>query len=246
MVNSRESEAARHRVRPIFIADWVDVLFMHFEVDPTALSRQVPVELDLHEGNAYVSLVAFTQKRLRPQWGGRFSEWLSAPLGEHEFLNVRTYVRVAGERGIYFLVEWIPNRLARALGPCLYGLPYRLGRFCYDVDEQAGCIRGDVQADGRLQFEAVPAEPDAVPEPHETALDDFLLERYTAFTFRNDALRRFRIWHEPWPQVTARCRIHEQSLLTGSKWIAHAQLVRANYSPGVRDVLIGQPQTLSS
>jgi len=31
-------------------------------------------------------------------------------------------------RGIFFIAEWIPNRLAVLIGPRMYGLPYRLGR----------------------------------------------------------------------------------------------------------------------
>src|SRR3954469_204377 len=114
--------------RPLFVADWLDAVFIHFAVVPAALQPYVPFELDTRDGVAYVSLVAFTQRRLRPSIGGRIAEVLSAPLACHEFLNVRTYVRVDGEVGIHFLAEWIPNRLAALLGPPMYGLPYRVGR----------------------------------------------------------------------------------------------------------------------
>src|SRR5437899_1103974 len=93
-------------LRPLFRADWREVLFVHFRVDPAVLRPLVPLELDLYEGRAYVSLVAFTQARLRPTWGGAVTEWLSRPLANHGFLNVRTYVRGGRERGIYFLAEW--------------------------------------------------------------------------------------------------------------------------------------------
>src|SRR5213079_2093177 len=87
--------------------------------------------LDLLDGEAFVSLVAFTQRRLRPSLGGRIAAWLSSPLASHEFFNVRTYVRHRDDRGIFFLAEWIPNRLAVLIGPRTYGLPYRLGRLRY-------------------------------------------------------------------------------------------------------------------
>src|SRR5215203_7281033 len=116
----------------LFVADWMDVAFIHFRVDPTLLQPSVPFELDLFDGDAYVSIVSFTQRRLRPTFGGRLTELLAAPLAEHEFLNLRTYVKHDGDVGIYFLAEWIPNRLAQFIGPKLYGLPYRLGRLDYD------------------------------------------------------------------------------------------------------------------
>src|SRR4051812_9887848 len=118
----------------LFVADWLDAIFIHFAVDPSALASQVPpqLELDVRDGCAYVSVVAFTQRNLRPTVGGALAAWLATPLATHEFLNVRTYVRHGNTRGILFLAEWIPNRLAALIGPRTYGLPYRLGQLCYD------------------------------------------------------------------------------------------------------------------
>ena len=65
-----------NRIRRMFRADWSDALFIHFRVDPGLLGRIVPFEIDTCCGDAYVSLVAFTQRRLRPAIGGK----LAAPL----------------------------------------------------------------------------------------------------------------------------------------------------------------------
>ena len=225
----------------LFLADWVNVLFAHFEADPEQLAREVPLELDLYNGKAYVSLVAFTQKRLRPKFGGRLGEWLSSPLAQHEFLNVRTYVRLGSERGIYFMVEWVPSSLAKFIGPLTYGLPYRLGRMNYKLGD--GEMRGLVEADGRLEFQASMGE--ATARCQADSLEEFLLERYTAFTSRNGVLRRFRIRHEPWPKAPAECRITHDSLLSSRGWMVSTQPVVSHYSPGVRDVQIGGPQRIS-
>src|SRR5690348_9171346 len=90
----RSPEAATENINPLFVADWTDAVFVHFAIDPRVLQPHVPFELDLYGGKAYVSLVAFTQERLRPRVGGRLAAALSAPLATHHFLNVRTYVRV--------------------------------------------------------------------------------------------------------------------------------------------------------
>src|SRR4051812_6499459 len=159
--SSGDSRKAHDRMlrpgeRPLLLADWADVLFVHFAVDPEALQPHVPFELDLFRGRAYVSVVAFTQRRLRPRVGGRLAAIISRPLAEHEFLNVRTYVRHGGERGIYFLSEWIPNRIACAVGPVMYGLPYRLARTTYRCDadpSQPGRFSGSVDTRaGRLAW----------------------------------------------------------------------------------------------
>src|SRR5690242_12351895 len=117
--------------KSLFIADWLDAAFVHFRIDPAILQPMIPLPVDCFEGAAYVSIVAFTQRNLRPTIGGTLAAWLATPLATHEFLNVRTYVRHGGARGIYFLAEWIPNRLACLIGPRTYGLPYRMGKLDY-------------------------------------------------------------------------------------------------------------------
>jgi uncharacterized protein YqjF (DUF2071 family) len=130
------SEAARRRMlavrgEPMFYARWDRAVFIHYEADPATLQAQVPFQLDLREGRAFVSLVAFTLSRMRPRIGGRFSEWLFKPIATHEFLNVRTYVRHRGETGIYFLAM-ISNPLSVRRRLRTFGLPYRFGRLTYD------------------------------------------------------------------------------------------------------------------
>lgn len=110
MTSRLPSGAGRERLLacrgdPLFHAGWLDVVFLHFEADPAVLQREIPWSLDLFEGRAFVSLVAFTMRDLRPCFGGRLAALPFKPIAAHEFLNVRTYVQHRGERGIYFLVE---------------------------------------------------------------------------------------------------------------------------------------------
>ncbi len=65
-----------------------------------------------HRLLAYVSLVAFTMRGLRPRLGGAA---LLKPIATHEFLNVRTYVKHRGERGIYFLADGVSVVSRRSL-----------------------------------------------------------------------------------------------------------------------------------
>jgi len=107
-----------YRGERMFLADWMRVLMIHFEVDADALQRDVPFPLDLRDGRAFVSLVSFTMENMRPRLGGRLAAWLLKPIATHDFLNVRTYVRLGGEVGIHFLAEWLSNRFAvRLAGP---------------------------------------------------------------------------------------------------------------------------------
>ena len=225
--------------KPVFVADWTDALFVHYAVDPAALRPLVPrpLDLDVRDGNAFISLVAFTQRRLRPRLGGRLTAFLSRPLAEHHFLNVRSYVRHAGEAGIYFLAEWIPNRLACLLGPRLYGLPYRLGKLDYRRD--AGGFEAIVSSETQQLHFVAGFRRTAEPSRAERGtLDEFLVERYSAFTVRGRALYRFRIEHAPWKLQPADVEMRETTLL-GNVAALLSTPVAAQGSEGVRDVLIG-------
>lgn len=240
------SELARQRMlsvwgEPLFYARWNRAVFIHYEADPSALQCCVPFPLDLHEGRAFVSLVAFTLQRMRPKRGGRFAEWLLKPIATHEFLNVRTYVRVNGEPGIFFLAEWLSNAISVPLGPPVFGLPYRYGRIRYEHEPAAGEITGRVEAkQGRIEYRGTPDDTQVeVCAPRSTS--EFVMERYTAFTRRFFGARMFRVWHEPWPQVPLKVDVTNDSLLaqTGDWWLT-AHYVGANYSSGV-DVWMGRP-----
>ncbi len=98
----------------------MSVLFLHYEIEPATLQPHVPFALDVRDGRAYVSLVAFSQQKLRFTFGGVWTAWAGTLAANHDFLNVRTYVCEAGEAGIFFLREWVNNRLALLLGPRLY------------------------------------------------------------------------------------------------------------------------------
>lgn len=230
-------------VRPMFLADWPEALFVHFRVDPASLSRIVPFPLDTRDGDAFVSLVAFTQRNLRPAIGGRFAAWMSAPLAQHEFLNLRAYVQVNGQPAIYFIAEWIPNRLAILLGPRLYGLPYRLGALRYyhaNTQQMHGSVVASI---GRFEYRAQLDPSSPFDRAIGGSLDHFLLERYTAYTFRRGIARRFDVAHAPWPQRRAEIELIDTSLLRSVLPATEsAQLIGANFSPGVCDVSISSPQ----
>src|SRR4051812_12589063 len=184
------SEAARARLlsvpgEPLFIADWNRVLMIHYEVDPVRLQTEVPFELDLSEGRAFVTLVAFTLRDLRLRFGGWLSSWLTKPIATHEFLNVRTYVRYGTETGIYFLREWLSNRLSVAFGPSLFGLPYLHGRIQYQHELGTRAMSGSVldsTGKGAFSYRAILGSEARFSCCEAGTLTEWLMERYSAFT----------------------------------------------------------------
>jgi hypothetical protein len=237
------------RGEPLFLAGWHDALMIHFEVDAEALQRDVPFELDLRNGHAFVSLVAFTMRNMRPRIGGKLTELLFRPIATHDFLNVRTYVRHGGECGIHFIAEWLTNRLAVMLGPSTFGLPYHYGRISYRRDLQNGIITGcveDANSRAAFKFEARLSGPESFQPCAIGSLDEWLMERYIAFNAAKGVRRFFRVWHPPWPQRPAEVIVEERALLINNwPWFEGARIVGANFSRGFDAVWMSRPYQLA-
>jgi len=243
------SEAARARLlsikgEPLLLADWMGVVFIHYEVPITELQPHVPFQIDLFEGKAYVSLVAFTMQRMRPFRGGRLTAWLLKPIARNDFLNLRTYVRHNGEPGIYFMTEWMNNPFSVRLGPITFGLPYNFGDLKYQNGHETNVLRGAVCEKTNQQSFTYQAR---LVQKHFTqctagSLDEFLLERYTAFTSHGINRRFFRIWHSPWRQQRLDISVADSGLIAAKwPWFKQARLVGGNYSAGAQDVWMGRP-----
>jgi len=211
------------------------------------LQPLVPFELELHEGNAIVSLVFFEMRRFRPARGGRLAELLFLPAATNRFLNVRTYVRHHGESGVYFMTQWLSHPF------CLAGrlpglrLPWRLGRMSYQHAHEEGSLNGVVSdfINGQLTYSGS-IDSSAEFSPCETgSLGEFTMERYTAFALRGRQEVVFRVWHNAWPQCPAKVTIRDEGLLQLSgDWFRHARLAGANYTTGCEEVWMGHVRAL--
>jgi uncharacterized protein YqjF (DUF2071 family) len=135
----------------------------------------------------------------------------------------------------------LSNRISVLLGPRTFGLPYRFGQLHY---KHRDSFRGSVSGpEGRLTYAGEVAES-GFDRCAPGSVDEFMLERYTAFTQRGKRRRLFRIWHSPWPQAPASCDVGETSLIasTGAWWNT-AEFISANYSPGA-EVWMGRPHRM--
>ena len=169
---------------------------------------------------------------------------LFKPIATHHFLNVRTYVKHKGEAGIFFMREWLSSRMAAHLGPWSFGLPYHFGRIEYRNDFEQE-YRGRVEASGDAFSYCATLMTSKIGNSAAGSLDEFLLERYTAFTQSGRHRRFFRIWHEPWQQVAARVEIVTDDLIRATeRWWRNAHCVGANYSSGV-NVWMGWPHKIA-
>lgn len=213
----RLEPARRPDRRPVMYQSWRSLLFLHWVVDPDPLRRLLPpdLELDTHQGRAYVGLVPFTMRHVRP---ARLPSlpWLSH---FHE-TNVRTYVHHQGRNpGVWFFSLEAANPVAVKLARGLFHLPYHLARM--------GLTQGP---DGTVHYTStrrwpgprpatteVRARPTGTPAPAPPgSLDHFLLERYYLYCAGHGRLYRGQVHHPPYPAQNALVLEVEETLLAAA------------------------------
>jgi uncharacterized protein YqjF (DUF2071 family) len=171
---------------------WEQLLFAHWPAEPDALRRLLPrgVEPDVHDGAAWLSIVAFLMVGTRPPamgcWRG---------LGAIPELNVRTYVRVANIPGVWFVSLDTSSPLFIAIGRALYGLRYRLARMTALAD---GDVIHYLSAAAGAAWAAAYAPSGPPGRARAGSLEHFLVERYRLFSVRHGRLITARVAHEPW------------------------------------------------
>jgi uncharacterized protein YqjF (DUF2071 family) len=178
-----------------YYQEWNQVLFLHYPVDKKELSDMLPkgLVLDLFEGQAWISLVAFTMEKIRPRILPPFS-----PISNFHEFNVRTYVRHQEKAGVYFLSVEGAKKISCWMARTLSDLPYRFasmqrkkGFFVAKNPERARHVE--------VHFEV----GELIEE--KTALELWLTERYGLFQDAGDSINAFDLHHAPWT-------LHEASL----------------------------------
>ncbi|MFN9124333.1 MAG: YqjF family protein [bacterium] len=198
----------QHAFRQIFWQTWRDLVFVHWEVDPAALERLLPPELepDLFEGKAYVALVPFLMTGIR-------SVWLPPIPGTARTLetNVRTYVRRRGVAepipAVWFFSLEAESTLAVKVARGMYGLPYFKARMQYEREIRADGAEVRRAESMRLWPQPAPARSLVTAEfasraPFAEAaagtLEHVLVERYALFATQRGKLTYACVRHDPY------------------------------------------------
>jgi hypothetical protein len=189
------------RIHWLIAQRWEQLLFAHWQVEPRALRRLLPpaVEPDLHDGAGFVAIVAFVMSGTRAAAG--LDRRGLAPIPE---LNVRTYVRVGGVPGVWFLSLDTNSPLFVTMGRALYGLRYRLARMAAVADGDAVHY---VSSAGDAAFASTHAPTGPARPARPGSLEDFLVERYRLFAERRGRLITAEVAHAPWALQPAEAEI---------------------------------------
>src|SRR5207249_6400460 len=107
--------------RPFLAARWSHIILLSFEAPEDLIRRAIPpgVEPDRWNGRTHVSLVALQMLDVR------IKGWRIPGFTAHPQVNFRTYVRVGGEPGVWFVRQFVSSRLIAAAGRLRCGEPVR-------------------------------------------------------------------------------------------------------------------------
>jgi len=222
-----------------------DVLFAHWPVDPDRLAERLPGPLgvDTFDGSARVSALALENRAVAP---GSASPPAALTSGFPQ-LNLRTYVTLDGEPGVYFLSLDTGRRSAAAVGRRAFGLPFfharmRMTRHGETVTFRSRRTGGD---DPPRVFEARyrPDGPRYRAEPG--SLEAFCIEHDTYYLPVPEDRRPGlfgsadrgevvvgTIERDPWDLRPVDATIHENTLLAAAGLPTSEDEPVVQYSPG--------------
>jgi uncharacterized protein YqjF (DUF2071 family) len=190
---------------------WHDLLFAHWVVDASHLRRLVPdpFELDLFDGDAWLSVVPFRMSNVAPR-GVPSLPYVS----QFPELNVRTYVRVGDRPGIYFFSLDAGSTVAVQTARALLNLPYHSATMHVSRTQSGAVEYSSSRASAPPGELRATYEPTGSPfVPVEGTLEYFLTERYCLYHLHHSgAPYRLDIHHPPWSLQLAAAWITQNTM----------------------------------
>ncbi len=190
---------------------WLNLAFIHWEIDYDDLRSRVPAELDidLHDGKAWIAIVPFDMKGVTLRGCPKVSF-----LSDFPEINVRTYVSYQGKPGVWFFSLDVPGRFTTWTARTFFHLPYRQGAVSISEDVQGFEYRQNV---GEEVFKAnyKPLEKETWSKD---SFEQWSTERYCLYCqSRKGNLYRTEVHHPQWLLQKAVLKIHENSMLENFK-----------------------------
>ena len=198
-------------------AEWRNLIMAQYAIDPTTLAPYLPrgVELDLHQNQCYVSLVAFLFTNVRVKhlpipFHTRFPE-----------VNLRFYVRRTlpdgtHKRGVVFIREFVPRAAITLIANTLYEEPYATLpiRSSLTSTPNSLSVAYTWKHSNRWHTLAVEAAPAPQPIPL-NSVEEFLTEHYWGYTKRsNHTTSEYEVKHPRWLTYPIRNRTLDADFAT--------------------------------
>lgn len=211
IIKKTNQKAGMHHPSPwVLLQKWEHLLFIHLPVSRNALAGQLPkgVELDTYDGQAWISIVAFKVSK------NRFRYLPGTPyLRPMLQLNVRTYVKRNGEKGVYFFTM-DTNKFVVVLGAKIVHAPFLHADMRMETSADAYYLESSRKGDMAAKFKASYTPEEAAFYPEKESLDYWLLERYIFWSYIKDSLYRGDIQHKRWQIQKAKVHIEKQTMVS--------------------------------
>ncbi len=227
------ADAPRPIRRPLMSQSWLELVFIHWEVDPQAVAGLLPrgTVPDTFEGATYVGLVPFRMHRVGP------ATLPAIPyLGSFPETNVRVYsVDREGRRGVVFLsldASRLLPVLAARVGP---RIPYVWSRMSMRADDRIVTYRSERRWPGpRNAYSRIAVRKgERITDP--TGLEHFLTARWGLHTMVEGRLLYLPNAHPRWPLHRAELLACDENLVAAAGLAKLDEApVSVLYSPGVR------------
>ena len=186
---------------------WRNLAFLHWEVPVKELEAVLPAGLqpDLFQGKAYIGLVPFEMKNIRPAWcpkalGFNFLE-----------TNIRTYVLHKNEPGVFFFSLDASSLIAVKIARWIWHLPYFHSGMTFSNEKST--LEYSLKRDNNIQSNIKIKVGQPIPPSQPDSLEYFLLERYLLFTQLRGRILRGQVHHVPYPARSASLIDFEDQLL---------------------------------
>jgi uncharacterized protein YqjF (DUF2071 family) len=195
--------------RPFLTARWTELLLLNFPVPVELIASLAPrgTEPDLHDGQAYASVIGFRFHNVK---------LLGIPIPGHtrfDEINLRYYVKrtvgIETRRGVVFVREIVPRWAVALIANRLYNENYVTRKMrnrimmsgaelsAGDTIEYAWQSRTAAQTEHWNRLAAQVAAP--LVAPQSGSLHEFIIEHYWGYTGGRDGrTREYRVAHPPW------------------------------------------------
>lgn len=186
-------------------AAWRKLILVNYKVNPELLLPYLPAgtELDLWEGNCYLSLVGFMFMDTR---------LLGLPIPFHrnfEEVNLRFYVKRKEQnewkRGVVFIKEIVPKAALSLVANTFYREHYETRPMRHEIRETTGelFVRYAWKLQGWHRFSVTSAK-EAIPIPQGSEAE-FITEHYWGYTRINEhRTAAYEVMHPRWLQYPVR------------------------------------------
>jgi uncharacterized protein YqjF (DUF2071 family) len=178
--------------------NWENLIIKSFSCKPKILERYLPnnVELDMYNGKALFSMVAFTFSKVH---------FFGIKIPFHQLfgeINFRFYVKskIDGKKGVVFIKEYANKPLIAFMANKIYNEPFFIHKIKQEVSNSTNEKRISYPFKLKNKWQKITALVNkSKTKLKSNSLEEFIVDRYIAFVKgRKNTTYEYQINHKPW------------------------------------------------